>query len=58
MYLDTLSCACAEAGKFDDAVKWQKQALADPEFVKSRGETARARLKLFEEKKPFRDVGK
>lgn len=53
--LDTLSCACAEAGRFDEAVKWQKQALADPEFAK---ESSRAKLKLFEAKKPFRDEGK
>jgi tetratricopeptide (TPR) repeat protein len=55
-FLDTLSCACAEAGRFDDAVKWQKKALADPEFAKVAG--AQAKLKLFEQKKPYRDDGK
>ncbi len=56
--LDTLSCASAEAGRFDDAVKWQKKALADPEFAKELKDNSRAKLKLFEAKKPFRDNGK
>jgi tetratricopeptide (TPR) repeat protein len=57
-FLDTLSCAHAEAGKFDEAVKWQKKALADPNYVKELGENARVKLKLFEQKKPYRDEGK
>jgi len=54
-YLDTLSCAYAEAGKFDEAIKWQKKALADPEFAKAAGPDSQAKLKLFEQKKPYRD---
>jgi tetratricopeptide (TPR) repeat protein len=57
-FLDTLSCAHAEAGKFDEAVKWQKKALADPNFVKELGQNATAKLKLFEQKKPYRDDGR
>ncbi len=57
-FLDTLSCAYAEAGQFDEAVKWQKKALADPEFAKDTGPDARGKLKLFEQKKPYRDQGK
>ena len=57
-FLDTLSCAHAEAGKFDEAVKWQKKALADPNFARELGANANGKLKLFEQKKPFRDDGK
>ncbi|MGE5194134.1 MAG: tetratricopeptide repeat protein [Deltaproteobacteria bacterium] len=57
-FLDTLSCAHAEAGRFDEAVKWQKKALADPDFVKDLDSDARAKLKLFEQKKPYRDTVK
>jgi tetratricopeptide (TPR) repeat protein len=56
--LDTLSCACAEAGRFDEAVKWQKKVLAASETSQEAGDTARARLKLFEQKKAYRDDGK
>lgn len=56
--LDTLSCACAEAGQFAEAVKWQKKALADPDFATELGEKAQTKLRLFEGKKPYRDDGK
>jgi len=55
-YLDALGAACAEASDFESAVKWQTKAnalYADP-GDKSRGE---ARLKLYQEKKPYRDAG-
>ncbi len=57
-YLDTLAAAYAEAGKWDDAVKWQKKALEDVELLENDGAEAKARLKLYEEKKPFRDTAK
>jgi len=56
--LDTLSCACAEAGQFAEALKWQKKVLADPEYSKDAGANSRAKVKLFEQKKPYRDDGK
>jgi len=55
-YLETLAAACAEAGDFESAVKWQTKAnalRADPE-----GRTAgESRLKLYQEKKTYRDAG-
>jgi len=54
-YLDTLAAAYAEAGDFDKAVDTQQKAIDDPEFMKDDGEGARKRLKLYREKKAFRD---
>lgn len=54
-FLDTLAAAYAEAGDFDKAVETQQKAIDDPEFMKDDGEGARKRLKLYREKKPFRD---
>jgi tetratricopeptide (TPR) repeat protein len=51
--LDTLACAYAEVGQFDEAVKWQKKALEDADYVKIFGDKGRMQLKLFEEKKPY-----
>ena len=51
--LETLAAACAETGNFDSAMKWQAKAneLDDDEEASP---TAR-HLKLYQEKKPFRD---
>jgi tetratricopeptide (TPR) repeat protein len=54
-FLDTLAAAYAEAGQFDKAVETQQKAIDDPEFMKDEGEGARSRLKLYRDKKPFRD---
>jgi tetratricopeptide (TPR) repeat protein len=53
--LDTLAAAYAENGQFDEAVKYQGQALEDPAFSKEWGEPARRRLELYKNKKPYRD---
>lgn len=54
-YLDTLAAAYAEIGDFDKAVEVQQQAIDDADFMKDEGEDARKRLKLYRDKKPFRD---
>ena len=54
--LDTLAAACAEAGDFDAAVKWQEKALGllakDDERNR---EVFEARLTLYRAKKPYRE---
>ncbi len=53
--LETLAAAHAEAGDFASAVKWQVKAIeleADPKEK----EEYRPRLKLFQEKKPYRET--
>ena len=54
--LDALSAACAEAGDFPSAVKWQSQAL---KLLKPGDKAQRrlflARLAMYEFKKPYRD---
>jgi hypothetical protein len=51
----TLAAAQAEAGRFDDAVKWQTKAngMYSDADAKRKGEE---RLELYREKKPYRDA--
>jgi tetratricopeptide (TPR) repeat protein len=53
--LDTVAAAYAELGQFDEARKWEKQAieLLGPK-ANARRQAMQARLKLYETGKPFR----
>jgi tetratricopeptide (TPR) repeat protein len=53
--LDTLAAACAESGDFDSAIKWQVKAIELKTDAREKTEYG-ARLKLYREKKPFREV--
>jgi len=54
-HLEVLAAACAEAGKFDDAVKWQKKALENATYLLARGLAGQHFLKLYEQQQPYRD---
>ena len=53
--IDTLAAAYAEVGDFASAIKWQTKALELETDSKNKEEYL-ARLKLYQEKKPYRDT--
>jgi serine/threonine-protein kinase len=57
LFLDTLAAAYAEARRFDEAVRYQMQALDDPALKGDLRTAAEKRLELYREKKPFREQG-
>ena len=57
--VDTLAASYAESGEWDDALKWQQEALTLAEKTHPDDVAGmRERLALFTEKKPFREVPK
>jgi tetratricopeptide (TPR) repeat protein len=58
MYLDTLAAAYAEAGRFADAVETARRGLeiATRQDQAQLREGLAARLRLYEERKPYRDA--
>jgi tetratricopeptide (TPR) repeat protein len=54
-YVDTLAAAYAETGDFTAAVKWQAKAI-ELESDPKQKEEYHARLKLYQEKKPYREA--
>jgi len=54
-FIDTLAAACAEAGDFPAAMKWQERAI-DLAAKKSDKLDMRHRLDLYEEGRPYRET--
>ena len=54
-YIDTLAVSYAAAGNFDVAIRWQKKAMEFPDFATEWGEQMKKQLKLFGQKKPYRE---
>jgi tetratricopeptide (TPR) repeat protein len=52
-HLDTLAAACAEAGDFDQAIRWEMKALESPDVRGPSGKKMRQRLRLYQEHKPY-----
>ncbi len=56
-YLDTLAAAFAEAGQFEEAVKWQKKAIELSQGLDAAiREQLQAHLKLYEARKPYHEA--
>jgi tetratricopeptide (TPR) repeat protein len=53
--IDTLAAAYAEAGDFDQAVKYENHALSDLSVAPKEKQEREKHLALFQQRKPFRD---
>jgi TonB family protein len=53
--IDALAAGYAQAGDFDQAVKYEKQALTDSSLASKEREEREKRVALFQQRKPFRD---
>jgi len=51
--LDTLAAACAEAGDFDNAVKWESKVLQTPNLPETARAGAKSRLALYQAHQPY-----
>jgi tetratricopeptide (TPR) repeat protein len=53
--INTLAAACAEAGQFDEAVRWAQQVLARPDrLTAAQIAEFTGHLRLYERRQPFR----
>jgi tetratricopeptide (TPR) repeat protein len=52
--LAILAAASAEAGDFDEAVRWQKKALEDKDFARASRVSSKNALELYEKRKSLR----
>ena len=52
-----LAAAHAEAGRFEEAVRYQTRALDDPTLQGDLRTAARQRLELYQQEKAFRETG-
>ena len=55
-YIDTLAAAYADAGDFDNAVKWENHYLQTPHLGASLISDAQKRLDLYKAHKPYRET--
>ena len=59
-WIDTLAAAYAEAGDFEEAVKWEERAIAMIRDTSSESDVPKEwenRLKLYQSGKPFHEEG-
>ena len=56
--IDTLAAACADAGDFDQAVKYEKQAMTMPDMSDKDRAEAQERVDLYQQQKPYREQPK
>jgi tetratricopeptide (TPR) repeat protein len=52
--VETLAAAYAETGDFEQAVRYQKKVLADPDYARRAGALPQKRLDLYLKKMPYR----
>jgi tetratricopeptide (TPR) repeat protein len=52
--LEGYAAACAEAGDFEEAVKWQSRAATDEDYFHRNASSINYRLQLYQSKKPLR----
>jgi tetratricopeptide (TPR) repeat protein len=53
--LDALAAAYAEVGDFAQALKWAREAEKDPAFKESEGRNVGARIRLYQQGRPYRE---
>ena len=53
---DTRAAVCAELGRFDEAVKWQRRYLTSKELTEEQRKNGQHRLELYQQAKPYRQA--